>query len=52
MLEGVDTREAAGQKRVVWNGLDDVGHQLPSGVYYYRLRAGKLDETRRMVLLK
>jgi hypothetical protein len=48
----VDQKEEAGERRVVWDGLDEVGRQVPSGVYFYRLQAGQLDETRRMVLVK
>jgi hypothetical protein len=28
------------------------GSKLPSGVYFYRLHAGRFDETREMVLVK
>ena len=28
------------------------GNNLPSGVYYYELRAGSFSETKRMVLVK
>ena len=33
----VDKRHSAGDYRVIWNGTDTQGHDLPSGVYYCRL---------------
>jgi len=41
-----------GEHQVQWNGKDDTGSQVASGVYLYQLRAGDLVETKRMVLLK
>jgi hypothetical protein len=49
LLHGV---RAAGEHRVVWRGCDDAGRAQPSGVYLYRLRAGGLEESRSMVLLR
>ena len=43
---------SAGAHVVVWNGCDDMGNHLPSGVYLYRLRADDFSETRKMTLLK
>ena len=35
-----------------WDGKDDSGEKVASGVYWYRLRAGEFDATCRMVILK
>jgi hypothetical protein len=43
---------AAGQHAVSWNGTDDAGQQMPSGMYIYQLRAGNVVQTRRMLLLR
>lgn len=48
----VNEQVAAGEYRVQWNGRDDSGNRVASGVYLYRLRAGEHVATKRMVLLK
>ncbi|MFH1680775.1 MAG: T9SS type A sorting domain-containing protein [Candidatus Eisenbacteria bacterium] len=37
---------------VFWNGRDEAGRSLPSGVYFVRLRAGEEDITRKVVFLR
>jgi flagellar hook assembly protein FlgD len=41
-----------GTHQVIWNGRDDAGHSVGTGVYLCRLTAGTRAETRRMLLLK
>ena len=48
----VDEHLSAGSQTVNWDGKDDKGNDLSSGVYFYQLRAGQLTETKRLVLLK
>ncbi|HET6463017.1 MAG TPA: FlgD immunoglobulin-like domain containing protein, partial [Candidatus Krumholzibacteria bacterium] len=48
----VDGAEAKGAHRVVFDGRDDRGQQLASGVYLYRLDTALTTLTRKMVLLK
>ncbi|HRY83604.1 MAG TPA: FlgD immunoglobulin-like domain containing protein, partial [Candidatus Cloacimonadota bacterium] len=43
---------AFGNHSIVWNGTDNNGAAVSSGVYYYRLNAGNNTETRKMVLVK
>ena len=44
--------QQAGQHRVRWDGRDEKGLPVPSGVYVYRLRAGGQVQTRKMILLQ
>jgi hypothetical protein len=48
----LDGTGSAGSKEVVWDGKDANGNQVGSGVYFYRLQAGKDTQTRKMILLK
>ena len=47
----VDGIKQPGHYRVSWNGCDDRKRFLGSGIYIYKLQAGKYEATKKMVLL-
>jgi len=48
----VDGPVDAGRHQVAWDGLDDGGRRVSSGVYFYRMTAGAEERERKMVRLK
>jgi hypothetical protein len=48
----VDGPQASGVYTVVWDGRDNAGIQVASGVYFYRLQAADFVQTKKMLLLK
>jgi subtilisin family serine protease len=42
----------AGYQLVAWDGTNDEGDSMPSGVYFYRLQAGDLQQSRKMLMIK
>lgn len=48
----VDERKPAGYHFVGWDGKDDSGSLLTSGMYLYVLQAGDFLQTRKMVLMR
>ena len=40
------------EKAVYWDGRDQLGESVSSGVYFYTLKTAGFSDTRRMVILK
>ncbi len=48
----VEGRQPAGVHKVIWDGKNEKGETVASGVYLYSIRAGTYIETKKMTLLK
>jgi len=48
----VDQEQEAGYYTVRWDGTNDFGSKVSSGIYIYRIIAGKYTSTMKMNLLK
>lgn len=48
----IDERKEIGLYEVKWNGTDDNGLQVSSGIYIYQLRVGNVIRNQKMLLLK
>jgi len=44
--------KTAGEHSAVWNGLDQSGKPVGSGIYLYRLESGDYNKTLKMILMK
>ena len=52
MAKLVQGQREAGAYTLRWDGRDERGRELASGVYLYRLQAGERVETRKLVLVR
>lgn len=48
----INQQQSAGVKTVAWNGKDNFGIDVSSGVYFYRIVAGDFVASKKMMLLK
>ncbi|MFQ6092972.1 MAG: FlgD immunoglobulin-like domain containing protein [bacterium] len=48
----VSGEQKAGRYGVVWDGQDNKGRQVSSGIYFCQLKAGDFVETKKLVLLR
>jgi hypothetical protein len=42
----------AGEYSIIWNGRDEHNKPVSSGIYFYKLKSGNFEKTRKMVLMK
>jgi len=48
----VSRNHDAGRYAARWNGLDSQGNSVTSGIYMYRFKTSKFDDSKKMLLLK
>jgi hypothetical protein len=48
----VDEEKAPGTYSVTWDGKNNSGRDVASGIYFYQLRSGGLTDAKRLVLIK
>ncbi|MBU8932446.1 MAG: T9SS type A sorting domain-containing protein, partial [candidate division Zixibacteria bacterium] len=48
----IDEPVERGLYTTVWDGADETGTRVASGIYFYRMQAGDYDFTRKMLMLK
>jgi hypothetical protein len=47
-----DENMSAGAYQVSWDGTNDTGQLMSSGIYYYQIQAGSFNQVKRMILIK
>ena len=53
VLREIETGQLpAGRHEAAWDGRDNGGREVASGIYFYRLEAANFSATRRMILVK
>jgi hypothetical protein len=48
----VNETQGIGEHKVIWDGRDDAGNSVASGVYFYQLRYGNHQATQKMLLVR
>jgi len=48
----VDEEKSPGSYQIMWNGLDDQGQAVSSGVYLYKMQAADFTAMKKMVLVR
>ena len=48
----VDQAQEPGSYEVIWDGKDEKGNDVVSGIYFYQLTTGEFSQTKKMILIK
>ena len=45
-------KKNGGEHQVTWDGKNEKGEEVASGIYFYKLKAGNFSQTKKMILLR
>lgn len=48
----IDEFQASGTHKLAWNGEDEAGRKVTSGVYFYQIKSGNYSSIKKMLLIK
>jgi flagellar hook assembly protein FlgD len=48
----VNTKQVAGSYQIEWNGRDDNGREVASGIYVYRIESAGFIQSKKMLLIR
>lgn len=48
----IDERQAAGHHQIAWDSQNDFGARVTSGLYFYTMKAGEFEMTRKLMLIQ
>ncbi len=48
----ISSQLSIGQHLVIWNGTDENNKSVSSGIYFYKLKSGNFEKTKKMILMK
>jgi len=48
----INERQEAGYKSIIWNGMNESGAKVSTGIYFYVMEAGNFRSIKKMMLLK
>ena len=48
----VNEQQSAGYKSIVWDGHDEAGLKVTSGVYFYTIDANNYHDSKKMLMIK
>ncbi len=48
----VNAEQSAGYKSVIWDGKNDAGEMVSTGIYFYRMVSEEFNQTKKMVYMK
>lgn len=48
----MDEEKLPGEYRAIWDGRDDNGNNLSSGIYFYKINTNKNSEVKKLILVK